>query len=241
MIDLASIRVNLDRVKERIEIAATKAGRDPTHIRLVVVTKGHPAEVITALVDLGTRDIGESFAEEGRAKQLTLGFLPAVKWHMIGHVQSRKAATVAAHFDLVHSVDSLKLAQRLDRFAAEADRLLPVLLECKISADTNKTGWPILEVGEQDKFLDDAAEIVKSSNLEVMGLMSIAPEVEKADQARPYFATTRRMLEELASRLPSARWKHLSMGMSGDFEAAIAEGATLVRIGTAILGPRPQQ
>jgi hypothetical protein len=238
VIDPVAVRRNLEAVRGRIQAAAQRADRDPEQIRLVAVTKGHPAEAVQMLADLGVIDIGESYAEEGRAKQMALPSLGAVKWHMIGHVQSRKAQLVATYFDLIHSVDSLKLARRLDRFAAESGRVLPVLFECNVSEEASKTGWPISQDAERDAFYADVKEIVQMSNLKVQGLMSVAPVVEAPNLARPYFRRTCQLRDTMAARFPQAEWEELSMGMSGDFEEAIAEGATLVRIGTAILGPR---
>jgi hypothetical protein len=238
VIDSDAIRSNFDKVQARIAAAAQRAGRDPGQIHLVAVAKGHPAEAIQVLVDLGVIDIGESYAEEGRAKQMAMSSSTAVKWHMIGHVQSRKAHLVATFFDLVHSVDSLKLAQRLDRFAAEAGRVLLILLECNVSAEVSKTGWPVSRDAERDAFYADTKEIMRMPNLKVQGLMSVAAVADSPEMARPHFLKTRQLRNTMAARFPQTEWKELSMGMSGDFEAAIAEGATLVRIGTAILGPR---
>ncbi len=237
MIDPAAVGSNLDKVRVRIATSAERAGREPEQIRLVAVTKGHPAEAIRVLADLGVTDIGESYAEEGRAKQMALPSASAVKWHMIGHVQGRKAQLTATYFDLVHSVDSLKLARRLDRFAAESGRVLPVLLECNVSVEASKTGWLVTLDAEREAFYADTEEIMRLPNLMVQGLMSVAPVVESPDLARPYFRKTRQLCDTMAERFPQAKLEELSMGMSGDFEAAIAEGATLVRVGTAILGP----
>jgi pyridoxal phosphate enzyme (YggS family) len=214
--------------------AARQAGRDPAAVRLVAVTKGHPAEAILTLVELGVSHIGESYVDEALPKQMALGQGASVKWHMIGHVQSRKAQAVAAHFSLVHSVDSIKLAERLDRFAGQAGSKLAVLLECNVSAEASKHGWP---VADKAAFLDEAQRILNFEHLDLQGLMSMAPYGAGDQAARPYFELTRALRDELAARSGRAL-PELSMGMSGDYEAAILEGATLVRIGTALLGER---
>ena len=239
MIDRKAIEKNLGAVQARIAAATEKAGRDLAEVSLVVVTKGHPAETIQVLFDLGIRAIGESYAEEGRAKQVALSGYSGLKWHMIGHVQSRKAELIAQHFDMLHSVDSLKLARRLNRFAGEAGRVLPILLECNVSGEASKYGWPAADPAFWPALFGEVEQGLTLSNLKLQGLMTIAPIVERPEQARPYFERARRLRDELANRFPQAELSQLSMGMSDDFEPAILEGATLVRIGTAILGPRP--
>ncbi|MGH2582069.1 MAG: YggS family pyridoxal phosphate-dependent enzyme [Anaerolineales bacterium] len=237
MIDQKALRRNLEKVQERISNAARLAGRDLHGIRLVVVTKGRPAASVEALVELGVRDIGESYAEEGAAKKRTLANLPGCKWHMIGHIQSRKASLVAEHFDVIHSLDSLKLAMRLDKFIRESGGSMPVLLECNISGEGSKYGWDATE--ENSQLWSDIEQIVKQNGLRIQGLMTIAPIVQSPDEARPYFAKLRELRDALAVRFPGADWSQLSMGMSSDYEAAIMEGTTMLRIGTAILGERP--
>jgi hypothetical protein len=162
-----------------------------------------------------------------------------MRWHMIGHVQSRKAEDVAKYFDLVHTVDTLKLATRLDRFAAAAGKQLPILLEVNVSGEASKYGWPARDENSFQSNLTEIENILQFPHVRVQGLMSMAPVTRKPEEARPYFARTRELREELRTRFPQGDWSQLSMGMSADFEAAILEGATLVRIGTAILGPRP--
>ena len=239
MIDRKAIEKNLGAVQARIAAATEKAGRDLAEVSLVVVTKGHLAETIQVLFDLGIRAIGESYAEEGRAKQLALSGYCGLKWHMIGHVQSRKADLIAQHFDMLHSADSLKLTRRLNRFAGEAGRVLPILLECNVSGEASKYGWPAADPALWPALFGEVEQGLALSNLKLQGLMTIAPIVKRPEQARPYFERARRLRDELANRFPQAELSQLSMGMSDDFEPAILEGATLVRIGTAILGPRP--
>lgn len=239
MIDEKQIARNLQEVHGRIAAAASVAGRDSDDMRLVVVTKGHThPEIFQTLHSLGEHDLGESYVDEALAKQAELAVLPGWVWHMIGHVQSRKAAQVAANFDLVHSVDSLKLAARLDRFAADAGRKLSILLECNVGGEASKHGWPAASDAHFDAALPEIEQVLQLPNVQVRGLMSMAPMNAAGDQARPYFARTRQLRDRLAQRFPAADWRELSMGMSGDFEAAVMEGATLVRIGTAIVGER---
>jgi len=233
------IQDNLHRVRERIAQAARAAGRDPDGVRLVVVTKGHPFEAVQQAIAAGAELLGENYVEEGVGKQQACGGAAPVQWHMIGHVQSRKARLVCEHFDCLHSLDSLKLARRLDSFAGELGRRLPVLLECNVSGEATKFGWNAWQSDTWPELLPALAEVTALPNLSVCGLMTMAPFLEAPEQARPYFRRLRCLQEFLAGRLTQVDWVELSMGMSGDFEAAIQEGATLVRIGTAIMGPRP--
>jgi len=234
-----AIQDNLQRVLERIAQAARAAGRDPDGVRLVVVTKGHPIQAVQEVIAAGARLLGENYVEEGVGKQQACGGAALVQWHMIGHVQSRKARPVCEHFDWLHSLDSLKLARRLDSVAGELGRRLPVLLECNVSGEATKFGWSAWQAETWPDLLPALAEVTALPNLSVCGLMTMAPFLEDPEQARPYFRRLRRLQEFLACRLTQVDWVELSMGMSGDFEAAIQEGATLVRIGTAIMGPRP--
>jgi pyridoxal phosphate enzyme (YggS family) len=237
--DLKTLERNLQEVQSRIAGAARAAGRDLSELRLVVVTKVHPAQAIQNLHDLGVRDIGESYAEEGSTKRVALSGLGGLKWHMIGHVQSRKADTVAANFDMLHSLDSVKLARRLDRFVGEAGGSLPVLLECNVSGEASKYGFAAQNEKDWAALYTEVEEIMKLPGLRIRGLMTIAPLADSADGARPHFARLRELRDQLKLRFDQADWSELSMGMSDDYEAAVAEGATLLRIGTAILGSRP--
>jgi hypothetical protein len=239
MITQGELQRNLEEVKARISAAAQMVGRDPTEIRLVIVTKGHPAEAIQMLYELGEKEIGESYVEEGLEKQTKLGSLPNLVWQMIGHVQSRKADAVAKHFDLIHSVDRLKLARKLDRSAGEIGNILPVLLECNVSGESTKFGLSAWDETRWSTLLPEIGESLRLPNVQVRGLMCIAPYFEDGDKARPYFGHLRELRDFLAQTFAQTDLSQLSMGMSGDFEAAILEGATILRIGTAILGPRP--
>ena len=233
------IRENYEKVLERIQRAARSAGRGADEVRLVVVTKGQPLEKIQAVIEAGARRLGENYAEEGIEKIQALSALEGLEWYMIGHVQTRKARLVCEHFAWVHSLDSLKLAERLDRFAGELQRKLPVLIECNISGEESKFGFPAWEEGGWDELGREISAILQFKNLHVRGLMTMAPYSTDPEAARPYFIRARRLRDALARQFPALDWAELSMGMSGDFETAVEEGATIVRIGEAIIGARP--
>jgi pyridoxal phosphate enzyme (YggS family) len=235
----AAILANYRQVLEQIEQSAGSVGRDPGLVRLVVVTKGHPVASVRQALDAGIRALGENYAEEGVVKKLALAGVNGVEWHMIGHVQSRKAPLVCQHFDWLHSLDSLKLAQRLDRFAAQFGRRIPLLLECNVSGEQSKFGWPAWDEAGWQALIPEIAQVAELENLELRGLMTMAPFFDGPEPARPYFQRLRRLQEYFRQHLPQARWDELSMGMSGDFTVAVQEGATMVRVGTAIMGPRP--
>ena len=231
---------NVNRIRELIAEAAQRAGRDPADITLVAVTKTHPPEVVRWAAEAGLADMGENRVEEALPKIAAVA-LPQLRWHLIGHVQSRKAkAVIEAGFTLVHSVDSIKLAERLNRFAIELGRFQPILLECNVSGEASKSGFEMSDPARWANQWPDFEKILALPNLHVRGLMTIAPLVENSAQAQPYFARLRALREACAARFPASveTWRELSMGMTDDFEAAIAEGATLVRIGRALFGER---
>jgi pyridoxal phosphate enzyme (YggS family) len=168
-----------------------------------------------------------------------LADLHDLEWHMVGHIQSRKAREIAPRFDIVHSVDSTKLAGRLDRFAGQAQRRLHVLLECNVSGETSKEGWALAQREQWPCALPGFEEILALPNLEVRGLMTMAPFTREESIIRPVFRALRELRDYLDAALPG-HWKELSMGMSSDFEIAIEEGATIIRVGQAIFGPRAE-
>ncbi|MGD8625879.1 MAG: YggS family pyridoxal phosphate-dependent enzyme [Anaerolineae bacterium] len=241
MIDLAA---NLDDVQERIAAAARRAGRQAQEVSLVAVTKTQPPEIIQAAYDLGLRHFGENRVGEAAKK---VGDLPQeITWHMIGHIQSRKARQVAPLFQIVHSVDRLKIARALDRHHPEGAGPLPILLECNVSGEGSKYGFAADRWDAGRQSLDEAQrqalhaavdQIVALPHLRVEGLMTMAPIVDDPEKARPVFRRLRRLRDHLAGAFPALSWHHLSMGMTDDFEVAIEEGATLVRVGRAIFGP----
>jgi pyridoxal phosphate enzyme (YggS family) len=204
----------------------------------VVVVKSQPLEIVRAAIEAGARILGENYPEEGVTKIQSLSFQSGVEWHMIGHVQSRKARLVADHFALLHSLDSLKLARRLDRFAAEANRLLPVLLEFNVGGEESKAGWDASNDSRWDALLPDVGAILDLPNLRVHGLMTMPPLETDPNDARRFFQRLRLLRDHLASAFPQADWRELSMGTSADYPVAVEEGATLVRVGTAIVGVR---
>lgn len=234
---VSPIRARIEQTQERIVRAAQSVGRNPADIRLVVVTKTQPVEKVRAAIQAGAQFLGENYAEEAVEKIKEIGVGQA-EWHMIGHVQSRKAELVAGHFDLMHSLDSLKLASRLNRFCAESGRSLPVLLEVNVSGEDSKFGYPAWDDVQWPGLRDKVLEIAELASLQVCGLMTMPPFANEAEASRPYFVRARQLQEYLSKQLPSIRWDLLSMGTSVDFTVAVAEGANLVRVGTAIMGRR---
>jgi pyridoxal phosphate enzyme (YggS family) len=224
---------------EQIDHAARSAGRDAAQIKLVVVTKGQSMQAVGQAIADGLRLFGENYAEEGIQKKLAFSDVPDLQWHMIGHVQSRKAHLICEHYTWLHSLDRMKLAYRLDQFARELGRKLPVLLECNVSGEETKFGWSAWQEQNWPALAEEISLLAALPNLEVHGLMTMAPFLPEPEQARPFFQRLRRLQEFLAGQLPACDWSELSMGMSADFQVAIQEGATFVRIGTAIMGARP--
>jgi hypothetical protein len=233
-----SIVENFNRVSDRLEAAATSVGRTGEQVRLVVVTKGHPIEIVHQAIESGAKYLGENYVEESLPKIATVEKARGVEWHMIGHVQSRKARKVCGHFDWVQSVDSLRLATRLDRFASEIGKNLPILLECNVSGEETKYGWTAWNELEWGDLADEISPILEMSSLTLRGLMTMPPFFSNPEQARPYFVRLRKLRDYLLTKFPENDWHELSMGMSADYEVAVQEGATIVRIGTAILGKR---
>lgn len=227
------LRENLPRITEAIEEAAGRVGRGEGEVTLVAVTKAHPPEALKAALALGLNDLGENRVEEMEEKVGILGGEAAI-WHMIGHVQSRKAKPVSEMADLVQSLDSLKLGRRLSSFAEEAGRILPALVQVNTSGEDAKHGFSPPEALEAiHQFLD-------LPGLEVRGLMTMAPFVDDEAILRRTFAGLRRLQEEAVGTLPAYHGTQLSMGMTNDFELAVEEGSTMVRIGTALFGERPR-
>jgi len=235
---VADIRTRYLHTLEQIENAARKSGRNSQDIRLVVVTKSQPIEVAQAAIEAGAKILGENYPEEGVMKIQSLAAQSGVEWHMIGHVQSRKARLVADHFALLHSLDSLKLAQRLDRFAAEQDRVLHVLLEFNVGGEESKSGWEVSDESALHKMLPDIQSVLDLPNLRIHGLMTMPPLGTAAENSRRFFRSLKQLRDQLASLYPQADWRELSMGTSSDYMVAVEEGATLVRVGTAIIGAR---
>lgn len=233
---------NLEQLEAAIEAACRSAGRSRAEIELMAVSKTHPAERMAEAAGLGLHLFGENRVQEFAAKAPRLAELRGsvqqpVRVHMIGHLQSNKAARAAEIFDGVDSLDSLRLAERLNQAAGEYGKRLPVLVELKLSAEAAKTGL-VAESREARELLERLPEF---GNLEMRGLMTVAPFGVAEDATRACFRSLRELRERWAAAYPKLRFDVLSMGMSGDFTLAIAEGATRIRIGTAIFGTRPPQ
>jgi pyridoxal phosphate enzyme (YggS family) len=233
------IRQNLQHILDQIANAAIGSGRDPGAVRLVVVTKSQPLEVVRMAVEAGARTLGENYAEEAALKIAALKEKSEVEWHMIGHVQSRKADLVARDFNMLHSLDSLKLAARLDKQCLAMQRILPVLLEFNVSGEESKYGLPAWDETRWMDLLPELEPMAQFQSLRVRGLMTMPPFFTDTERSRPYFRRLRQLQEFLMKRLPQLEWQELSMGTSADFMVAVQEGATYVRVGQAILGPRP--
>jgi len=230
-----SIPENIGRVQERIRKAAVRADRDPREITLMAVSKTFPAERIREAYEAGVREFGENRVQEFAGKAEALRDLADARWHMIGHLQSNKAGKAAELFHAVDSVDSLKLAERLNEAAARTNKKLSVLIEINVGGEAAKSG-----VSPDSPELGQLLSAVSAfDNLEVSGLMTIPPFFGESEAARPYFRTLRELRDRIAARrMPRIGMKLLSMGMSHDFEIAIEEGSTCVRVGTAIFGER---
>lgn len=239
----STIATNLSTIRERISNAARQAGRDPASVTLVVVTKTHPPARVAAAVAAGACDLGENRVQEALGKINALTSLePMPRWHLVGHLQRNKARLAATHFGLIHSVDSLRLAEALARHVPNAQRL-PILLQFNVSGEASKEGFT-LAGGASNRpalaaLLPELERIIALPSLAVHGLMTIAPLVDDPEAARPHFRALRELRDELAQCFPQATWHELSMGMSDDFTVAIAEGSTIVRLGRAIFGERP--
>ena len=220
------------RVRERIDLAAQRSGRSPERVRLVAVSKTVDPERVRQAIEAGAKILGENYVQEAQKKIEVLGH--EVAWHFIGHLQANKAKAAAGLFDCIHSVDSLSLAQELGRRAKLRGKVLPVLLQVNVSGEVTKFG-----AQEKETFLL-AEKLSATDGIEVKGLMTMPPFFEDPEASRPYFAELRKLGERLGrQKIPRISMEELSMGMSNDFEVAVEEGATLVRVGTAIFGPRP--
>ncbi len=233
MIDSAALRARLADVRERIARAAGRARRDPASIRLIAVSKTFTADYVRAVADCGQVDFGENKVQEALQKMDQTTDLP-IRWHLVGHLQSNKARKAAGRFDAVHSIDSLQLAERLEEAAGEVHRSLPLLVQVDLAGETTKHGLP----PEQLREVFEGGQRFRSARL--TGLMLLPPAAADPEQARPFFQRLAHLREALiASGIAGAMVEDLSMGMSHDFETAVEEGATLVRVGTAIFGERP--
>ena len=219
----------LQTVKDRIQTAARACGRNPETIRLVAVTKTVPTARVRQAILAGVTILGENYVQEARTKFNDLATTP-VSWHFIGHLQSNKAKYAVRLFDLIHSVDSLKLARELDKQSRNINKIQDILIQVNISEEASKSGVNVKDT------LSLLKDISRLENLSVKGLMTMPPYFDSPEMSRPYYIALRELKKRLAKE--GILMKELSMGMSNDFEIAIEEGATYVRVGTAIFGPR---
>ena len=231
---MVEIAENVARIRERIAAACRRAGRQPEEIRLVAVSKTVPPDLIRQAYEAGVRDFGENRVQEAAAKRPALSDL-TVTWHLVGHLQTNKAKPARELFHWVHSIDSAKLAQKLHQAAVCSGERLQVLIQVHLGDEPTKSG-----VGEGE-VLKVVEEVSRLETLEVCGLMTLPPFFENPEDVRPCFRRLHELARSIeARRLPNVSMQDLSMGMSHDFDVAIEEGATIVRVGTAIFGPRSQ-
>jgi PLP dependent protein len=231
--EMNSIAHNIQSIRERIANAATACGRLPEEILLLVISKTFPVESIAQAVQAGVRQFGENRVQEAEGKIPYFKNAPNLQWHLVGHLQSNKARLAAELFDVIHSIDSIRLAQRLNQASQEIGKTLSVLLQVDLAGEETKFG------AEPDRIRDMASALSGLKGIRLDGLMTIPPYFEDPEKARPHFARLRELRDTLESVQPGCLGQqHLSMGMSHDFETAIQEGATIVRIGTSIFGVR---
>jgi pyridoxal phosphate enzyme (YggS family) len=224
--DLAA---NLSSIRERISAACERAGRDPATVSLLAVTKTHPPEVVAEAARFGLTLFGENKVQEAKAK---IPLCPGrLCWHMIGHLQSNKCREAVELFEMIQSVDSLHLAEEINKRAEQASKTMPILLEVNAVGEASKFGY------RSEQLLSDLPQLNALSRLEIHGLMTVPPYSPVAERVRPVFQQLRE-LKEKCEEVLGAPLPHLSMGMSGDFEVGIEEGATIVRIGSALFGER---
>ena len=222
-----SIAENVSTVRRKIQEACARAGRDPAEVLLLSVSKGHSVEGIEEVASHGLRIFGESKVQEAKAKIPQCS--SRLQWHMIGHLQSNKARDAVQLFEMIQSIDSLPLAQEVNKWADKLGKRLPVLLEVNTAGEASKYGFSPETIPIE--------EINALPRLEIQGLMTIAPYTTAPERVRPYFRALRELKDACSDKL-GAPLPHLSMGMSGDFEIGIEEGATIIRLGTALFGPR---
>jgi pyridoxal phosphate enzyme (YggS family) len=229
----AQLGPRLAGVRAQIEAAAIKCGRLPQDVTLIAITKTHPASLVRAAIELGAADVGENRVQEAEQKIDEVG-RHAARWHLVGHLQANKARRAVQLFDVIHSLDSLELARRLDRLCGEEERQrLPVLIQVDLGHEETKSG---IEEGELMGLVEGLQSLER---VQLAGLMTLPPFFDDPEHARPFFRRLRELRDELAARGSFGDGKgELSMGMTHDFAVAIEEGATMVRVGTAIFGQR---
>lgn len=236
MIDSVALRQRLANVRERIARAAGRAGRDPSAIRLVAISKTFPAEHVRVAAEAGQLDFGENKVQEALQKMDTVAQgagAPSIRWHLVGHLQANKARKAAARFDMIHSVDGPDLLRKLDEAAGASARQLDLLVQADLAGEATKHGAAEAELGS----VFEAARSAR--HVRVVGLMLLPPAVENPDDARPHFRALKQVRQRLLDQgVDPSMLTELSMGMSHDFEVAIEEGSTIVRVGSAIFGSR---
>lgn len=227
----SQLAASISHVRTTIAQAAQRVGRTPEEITLVAVSKTRPVGLVKIAYNLGVTDFGENRVQEALPK-ITMFHPEGLRWHLVGHLQSNKASKVVGSFDCVQSVDSLHVAQSLNRHAGEHRKRLRVLLQVNISGEESKEGM------SPARTVELVRQILALPHLEIQGLMTIAPLVQDPEEVRPVFRNLRLLRDQLRDELPECSWQHLSMGMTDDYIVAIEEGATIVRIGRAIFGER---
>lgn len=226
------IQSNIKKIYNNIRAAAQKSGRDASQVTLIAVSKRKPPEMIQQAIDAGHRDFGENYIQEAMEKIDILGRKSAT-WHFIGHLQSNKAKFAVKYFDLIHTVDTVKLAGEINRQARKIQKIQKILLQVNIAQETTKSG------AEKNEIVDIAKQAGQFDNLHIAGLMCMPPFFDDPEDARIYFRKLKQISKDIETlNLPNTVMTHLSMGMSNDFAVAVEEGATLVRVGTAIFGAR---
>jgi pyridoxal phosphate enzyme (YggS family) len=223
------IAANLNHVRQRIAAACARSGRQAESVTLVTVSKGHPAETVRAAAELGLCVFGENKVQEAKAK---IGLCPGrLRWHLIGHLQSNKCRDAVHFFEMIQSVDSLSLAREINKWAEKSAKTMPALIEVNVAGESSKFGYA------PEKVLAELKELNALPKVELHGLMTVAPFAQDAEKVRPVFRRLRE-LKGQCEQLLGVPLAQLSMGMSGDFEVAVEEGATMIRLGSAVLGPR---
>lgn len=238
---MRDINSNLARLKERIAAAAIRAGREPEEITLVAITKTFPPQTIEEAFAAGLREFGENRVQEAeqKIKWLRERDIP-LRWHMVGHLQRNKVKKAIHLFDIIHSVDSIRLSREISRRCEMAQITMPVLLEINVSGEASKYGFRVEESKDEqeEQFLRAVEEVAALPNLDPQGLMTMAPVGAPEEVLRSCFSRLRSLLSQVKEKFPEKAWRHLSMGMTDDFEVAVEEGATIIRVGRAIFGKR---
>lgn len=237
--DVEKIKSCCEAVQGKIAAAADRVGRDPEKIQLIAVTKLMPLAVVQAAYEAGLRRFGENYPEQAVDKIAAMVGYPDIEWHMIGHIQSRKTDTVCQYFSKVHSVDRLKIARYLDRYCGEMGKVMPILLEVNMTGEASKAGFPAWHKDQWTELVIALDEIIRLPNIEIRGLMTMPPLFDDPENSRQIYHDLHMLQRYLQDRFQDTCWDELSIGTSFDYEVAVEEGATMVRIGTELFGSRP--